>query len=137
MKTTFDLPRRITSRRVELGLSQQQVADLIKRSYVSVYRWEAGETEPKGKNLLALANALKCSPAWLLYGDEELTPIAATAIPSEMDDRQKRLLELFEALPESEKQACILDLEARVENNDRLFEELLKIRKKISKKKTS
>lgn len=137
MKTTFDLPRRITARRVELGLTQQQVADLIKRSYVSVYRWEAGETEPKGKNLLALASVLKCSPAWLLYGDEELTPTPVSEIPADLDERQKRLLELFEALTESEKQACILDLEARVENNDRLLEELLNIRKKISKKKTS
>lgn len=124
------LSERLTFRRKELGLSQKKLADLSQVSYVTVYKWENGDTEPKGKNLFSLSKALKCSPTWLLFGDEDKTPVPVTDLPLELDDRQKRLLELFESLPESEKEAQIRELEARVENFNLLFEELLKVRKK-------
>jgi transcriptional regulator with XRE-family HTH domain len=128
------LSDRISTRRKELGLTQQQLADLVKKSSVSVFKWESGQTEPKGKSLFALSAALKCSPTWLLFGDEDQSPIPADALPLELDEQQKRLLELFSALPESEKEAQIRELEARVENFNRLFEELLKVRKEQTKK---
>lgn len=104
MKTaTFN--DRISARRKELGYTQQKLADLVGKSYVTIYKWEAGDVEPKGKNLFALSSALKCSPTWLLFGDEEQAPIPAEEIPNELDARQQRLLDLFESLPESEKKA--------------------------------
>ena len=126
----MSLHERITARRKELGLAQQKLADMVGKSHVTVYRWETGDTEPKGKNLFALSAALKCSPAWLLYGDEDKTPEPASEIAPALDDQQKRMLQLFDALPESEKESIINELEARVDNFNRLFEELLKVRKK-------
>ncbi|MCJ3066396.1 helix-turn-helix domain-containing protein [Klebsiella pneumoniae] len=126
---------RMAARRKELGYSQQKLADLIGKSHVTIYNWESGYTEPKGKNLFSLSSALKCSPTWLMFGDEERAPVPAETLPLELDDRQKRLLELFEALPESEKESYFKELEARVDNFNKLFEELLKIRKKQSQKK--
>jgi len=132
-KVTFN--ERMASRRKELGYSQQKLADMVGKSHVTIYNWENGDTEPKGKNLFSLSTALKCSPTWLLFGDEEKAPAPADELPLELDERQKRLLELFEALPESEKEKYFNELEARVDNFNRLFEELLKIRKKTSSKK--
>lgn len=132
MKT--ELSTRMAARRKELGLTQQQLANHIKKSYVTVYRWEQGEVEPKGKNLFALASALKCSPAWLLFGDEQTSPTPADELPATLSDREKRLLELFNFLPESEKEIQINELEARVENFNKLFDELLKVRKSTAKK---
>lgn len=129
------LSDRLTARRKELGLTQQQVADKVSKSSVSVFKWENGQAEPKGKTLFALSQALKCSPTWLLFGDEDQSPLAADRLPVELDDRQKRLLELFDSLPESEKENQIIELEARVENFNRLFEELLSVRKKQSQRK--
>jgi len=129
------LSERLTFRRKELGFSQKRLADLAKVSYVTIYKWENGDTEPKGKNLFSLSNALKCTPTWLLFGDDDKEPVPASDLPVELDDRQKRLLELFESLPESEKEAQIKELEARVENFNTLFEELLKVRKKQTQPK--
>ena len=130
-----NLSDRIAARRKELGLTQQQLADLVKKSSVSVFKWESGQTEPKGKSLFALSTALRCTPTWLLFGDKAQTPLPADELPTSLDERQQRLLDLFDSLPESEKEAFINELEARVENFNRLFEELLKVRKNQSNKK--
>lgn len=129
------LSDRIAARRKELGLTQQQLADLVKKSSVSVFKWESGQTEPKGKSLFALSTALRCSPTWLLFGDEEQIPTPVESLPTELDERQQRLLDLFDSLPESEKESYLNELEARVENFNRLFEELLKVRKSQTNKK--
>lgn len=123
------LSDRLSVRRKELGLTQQQLADMVKKSSVSVFKWESGQTEPKGASLFALSKALRCSPTWLLFGDEDQAPTPANELPVELDERQKRLLNLFDSLPESEKEAHIMELEARVENFNKLFEELLMVRK--------
>ncbi|CAD7562652.1 helix-turn-helix domain-containing protein [Salmonella enterica subsp. enterica serovar Saintpaul] len=129
------LSDRIAARRKELGLTQQQLADLVKKSSVSVFKWESGQTEPKGKSLFALSTALRCSPTWLLFGDEEQIPTPVESLPTALDERQQRLLDLFDSLPESEKESYLNELEARVENFNRLFEELLKVRKSQTNKK--
>ncbi|HCL5283264.1 TPA: helix-turn-helix domain-containing protein [Salmonella enterica] len=129
------LHERITARRKDLGYTQQKVADMVGKSHVTIYKWEMGDTEPKGKNLFALATALKCSPTWLMFGDEEQTPPPAAEMSNELDERQTRLLDLFNSLPESEKEKIIGELESRVENFNRLFEELLKVRKSHSSPK--
>lgn len=129
------LSDRIAARRKDLGLTQQQLADLVKKSSVSVFKWESGQTEPKGKSLFALSTALRCSPTWLLFGDEEQIPTPVESLPTALDERQQRLLDLFDSLPESEKESYLNELEARVENFNRLFEELLKVRKSQTNKK--
>lgn len=67
MKTISD---RIKIRRTELQLSQRDLADKIGVTSVAVSRWELDYSQPKGKNLLSLSKALKCTPNWLLNGRE-------------------------------------------------------------------
>ncbi|EFT8655604.1 helix-turn-helix domain-containing protein [Salmonella enterica] len=128
------LSDRLAMRRKALGLTQQQVADAVGRSGVSVYKWESGQNEPKGQNLIALARVLKCSATWLLFGDEDQSPLPVEELPTELDERQKLLLELFDSLPESEKERQIIELTNKVNDFNRLFDELLTARKN---KKTS
>lgn len=127
-KLTFN--DRIASRRKELGLTQQQLADAVGISSVSVYKWEAGITTPKGQNLFSLAEALRCSPTWLLYGTESDEPLKAEDLAPELDERQKQLIDLFDSLPESEKDKHISELKDKVEGFQRLFDELLVVNKK-------
>lgn len=129
-----ELSDRIAARRKELGYTQQQLADLVKKSSVSVFKWESGQTSPKGDTLFALSRALKCPPTWLLYGDEDQTPLPPDELPTELDERQRRLLDLFDSLPESQKEAHLKELEARVENFNKLFSELLEVRKAQQRK---
>lgn len=122
---------RIASRRKELGLTQRALAQLVGLSGVSILKWENGQNEPSGKNLFALSDALKCSPAWLLFGDEDKSPTPASKLPLDLDDQQQQLLHLFAQLPESEKLRLINEITARVDEFNRLFEELLKARKSL------
>lgn len=133
MKNT-ELNDRIRRRRTELDMSQQKLADAVKVSHVTIFKWENGETEPRGQNLFKLSKALKCSPTWLLYGDEDQSPLPAEELPKELDARQLKLLDLFDSLPESEKDRHLTELESRVEGFNKLFEELLATRKKSPKK---
>ncbi|HHE7967378.1 MULTISPECIES: helix-turn-helix domain-containing protein [Serratia] len=131
---TDSLNERIRARRTELQMSQQKLADAVRVSHVTIFKWENGDTEPKGKNLFTLSKVLRCSPTWLLYGDKESTPLPADQLPTELDERQKKLLDLFDSLPESEKERHIMDLELKVDGFNALFEELLMTRKKSTKK---
>lgn len=132
-KTNMTFGERIRARRKDLGLTQKSLAKTLKLSDVSISQWERDESEPTGKNLHALSKALRCSPTWILFGDEDKTPEVPIDIPAPLDAKQQELLELFDALPESEQDAQLSEMRARVENFNRLFDELLKARKRSQK----
>ncbi|BDI41556.1 helix-turn-helix domain-containing protein [Escherichia coli] len=125
----MEMSERITMRRKELGLTKLALAKMLGLSGVSILKWENGQNEPSGKNLFALSDALKCSPTWLLFGDEDSSPTPVDELPTELDEQQTQLLSLFNQLPDSEKTNLINEISARVENFNRLFEELLRVRK--------
>lgn len=52
----------------DLGLRPTDVSEKTKVSKATVSFWLAGTNGAKGKNLLLLAEALKCSPEWLETG---------------------------------------------------------------------
>lgn len=60
---------RIRLRRKSLQLTQKQLAQQVKVSHVAISQWEKEETLPRGENLLRLAEALDCTPAYLIDGD--------------------------------------------------------------------
>lgn len=60
---------RIRLRRKALGLTQKQLSQQVKVSHVAISQWEKEETLPRGENLLRLAEALGCTPAFLVDGD--------------------------------------------------------------------
>ncbi|CAI0836278.1 Uncharacterized HTH-type transcriptional regulator CBU_1416 [Serratia proteamaculans] len=84
MKTAMN--ERIRMRRLQLDMTQLQLAKAVGVSRVSVTKWETGVTQPDGENLHVLARVLSCKPEWLLYGrgepqtldDTKLKTITAT-----------------------------------------------------------
>lgn len=130
------LGQRIRQRRKQIGLNQRQLSKAAGVSYSSISLWEADNTAPRGENLHKLSQALQCSPTWILFGDEDKTPREAIPMdaPLELSEEENELLQLYRALPESEQIAHIRELKARVENFNRLFNELLEARKRSSQK---
>ncbi|HCB1754747.1 TPA: helix-turn-helix domain-containing protein [Klebsiella oxytoca] len=120
---------RIRARRKDLKLTQRALAKLVNVAHVTISQWETGDSEPGGKNLFALSNALQCSPTWILYGDEAATPGTPVDNPPPLDERETELLKLFSSLPESEKERHLTELREKVDGFNRLFEELLQARK--------
>lgn len=125
---------RIRNRRKEMKFTQRSLAKALKISHVSVSQWERDDSEPTGKNLFALTKVLQCTPTWVLFGDEDQSPLEPTDTPPELDDKQRELLDLFIAITDSEQDELLNELRARVENNKIRLEELLKARQRASKK---
>lgn len=59
---------RVTARMRKLNLSATDISKLTGVSKATVSFWVSGTNGAKGKNLLALAKALECSPDWLSEG---------------------------------------------------------------------
>ena len=52
--------------RIERGLTQAQLAELVGVHKNIVYAWEAGNFNPRGANLLKIADALDCDAKELI-----------------------------------------------------------------------
>jgi transcriptional regulator with XRE-family HTH domain len=63
---------RIRAARQQKRLTQQQLADKLGVSRVSVTQWEIGTTKPSTDNLYRIADALDVDMSWLLTGDGAL-----------------------------------------------------------------
>lgn len=66
---------RIKARRIEVGLSVDQVADRIGKNRATVYRYESNEIEKYTLDvLIPLAEALRTTPAYLMGWEESAMP---------------------------------------------------------------
>lgn len=61
--TNLSVKTKIRERRLELGISQQEMAEALGVTQSAVALWELGRTEPSTHNLRRLADVLGCSPA--------------------------------------------------------------------------
>lgn len=59
----------IAQRRKAMGMTQRQLADLLKVSVMAVSAWERGEKNPAAGRLPALASVLRCTIDEL-YGEK-------------------------------------------------------------------
>lgn len=53
--------KKLKEKRIQKGLTQEQLGRLIGVSYRTIYQYETGRREPNLKILRALAVALKCT----------------------------------------------------------------------------
>lgn len=68
---TGSFGERLLARRTELGLSQDDLAKKTGVSRVTISKIElGGSQDTRSSNLFKIAEALKCSPRWLLDGSE-------------------------------------------------------------------
>lgn len=56
---------RVAARRQELGLTNEQLAQLVGATLRTVQRWQDGSNAPSGLQLLRLAKVLEINPAEL------------------------------------------------------------------------
>ncbi|KKM27008.1 hypothetical protein LCGC14_1579150 [marine sediment metagenome] len=62
--------KRIKFARIILGLTQPQVASMMgARSNSKLSNWETDRCKPCATVVPKLAKVLKCTPAWLYFGD--------------------------------------------------------------------
>lgn len=71
----LDVKDLIKARRVELGLSQEEVARAVGVSDATVSRWESGEIENMGRSrIVKLAQVLQITPAAIMGWEDDERP---------------------------------------------------------------
>ena len=103
MENTF-----IYNRRIELGLSQSEVAEAVGVSKAAVSRWESGDIANMKRNRIAkLAEVLQVSPLQILG----MEPVPKKVIPSE---EELSIVLAYRKQPEAVQDAIkkMLDIES-------------------------
>ena len=60
--TNVSVKTKIRERRLELGISQQEVAQALGMTQSAICQWETGVNAPSNNNLIRLADILGCKP---------------------------------------------------------------------------
>ncbi|MCJ4908882.1 MULTISPECIES: helix-turn-helix domain-containing protein [Klebsiella pneumoniae complex] len=121
MKTLAEeIGERIKALRTEKGMSQGQLAKLCGWSGASrVANYEYGNRNVGVDDALSLAKALGTTPVMILFGER--------SDPSNwLTDKQKRVLSLFNQLPEAEQERMIDTFELRLKEIDEYVEKYLR-----------
>ena len=85
----------LKDRRLELGLSLRDVAQIVGVNASTVNRWESGEIDDmKRKRVFAYAKALQISPS-IIMGWQDVPE----GIVAELTNYEEQLLDKFRALP--------------------------------------
>ncbi|BBS11553.1 MULTISPECIES: helix-turn-helix domain-containing protein [Enterobacteriaceae] len=121
MKTLAEeIGERIKALRTEKGMSQGQLAKLCGWSGASrVANYEYGNRNVGVDDALSLAKALGTTPVMILFGEQ--------SDPANwLTDKQKRVLSLFNQLPEAEQERMIDTFELRLKEIDEYVEKYLR-----------
>ncbi|HFU4203788.1 TPA: helix-turn-helix domain-containing protein [Streptococcus suis] len=105
--------KRIKERRKELGLNADQLADKVGVSRSTIFRYEKGEIEKMGPDVLGgIAKALNTSPAVLMGWEENIDRPEIVALYSKLNpERQEKVLDYTKAqLEEQNKVVSIFDV---------------------------
>lgn len=78
---TSTIPGRLTTRRVELGLEQEEVAARMGVARAAYSQYETGKVTPTLEKIEKAAEALETSPQWIAFGgkNQELPVVAYVA----------------------------------------------------------
>lgn len=100
----MDIRDVIRNRRIELGLTMKEVADMVGVSEATISRWESGDIANMRRNKIsALANALQMPPAVIMGWEEPPTyyvnPDTAKMAQELFEDSDMRIL--FDAAKDS------------------------------------
>lgn len=106
---------RLRARRIALGLTQQQLGDMVGVTYQQAYKYEMGINRIAGGRLRAIAQALSVEVSYF-FADADDRPLAV-----ESTARARQLVELtrnFAAIRDERMQEAICDFVRILANSD-------------------
>ncbi|HFP9401523.1 TPA: helix-turn-helix domain-containing protein [Klebsiella michiganensis] len=114
----------------EAGISQSELGRRVGVNSQSVSGWCNSGIIPRKEKLALLPEALGKPLYWFFMTDEEEQSVTAvTQSKTVLNERQSKLLGVFDQLPESEQDRFISLANERLEELDRFMAEFLKRRK--------
>ena len=109
--TTVDIivGARIKQRRLELGMTQTELADLIEVRFQQVQKYENGQNRVAASRLWRIASALDVAVNYFFDGIET---VENATVPTNGDDcidprRKRELVELFTGLTDQQQSAVM------------------------------
>ncbi|MER3384915.1 helix-turn-helix domain-containing protein [Pectobacterium aroidearum] len=119
---------RIFERRKMLGITQGDVAEKLQVSSAAISLWEKGKAIPTSEKLYNLADILQCEIDWLLMGKGAKPNTYGSSPETGLTKEEIQLLDLFNRIPKSERPKILDMIKIRIEEYDKLFQELLETR---------
>ncbi|OAT52164.1 DNA-binding repressor [Kluyvera georgiana ATCC 51603] len=114
----------------EAGISQSELGRRVGVNSQSVSGWCNAGIIPRKEKLALLPQALGRPLYWFFMSEEEEHAIeAATASKTVLNEKQSKLLQIFDQLPEAEQDRFITLAETRLEELDKFIQEYLQRRK--------
>lgn len=95
--------------RVEAGLSQQQLANVVGVSQQSINKYENHSVEPDISTLIALAECFGTSVDYLI-GNTDISRKYEIVHPSDLNNKEKKLIEGYRKATAKDKQIINLVL---------------------------
>ena len=108
---------RLKELREEKGVSQEELARAISSDPRSISRWELEQNAPTLPFVIALAKYFDCSLDFLAG----LTDEFGHSVPSDLSDKERKILKLFGSLTESEQDKLIADAEFYARRSPGIF----------------
>ena len=90
---------RIKELRLERGLSQLQLAKILKYTQSNICEWEKGTVEPKADALLSIADYFSVSIDYLLGRTDEMGELLVIDHSSDFTSKEKKLIANLRKLP--------------------------------------
>lgn len=100
------ISERIKLRRKQLGLTQEDLAEMAESTQHRIWLYESGKGMPSLDKLILLAEALGTSADWLLGLSDDIMPISSA---KDLSDAELRLLNIYRS-KSPEAQQRLLDV---------------------------
>lgn len=118
MNINTSIAARLKMAREQKGLSQAKLAELCGWVQSRIGNYEAGRRSIGVDDAMTIAQALGINPAELIFGDDHAE--------SWLTPRHKKLLALFDQLPESEQDRMMDTFQLRLKEIDEYVEKYLR-----------
>lgn len=109
---------RIKARRVQLGLSVDELSERLGKNRATVYRYESNEIEKLPTTVLEpLAKALNTTPAYLMGWEDEQPTEPQEPAEHELSKNEQEMIEIFKDLTETQQGELIGRAKVMQEHN--------------------
>ena len=95
--------QRIKQRRLQLGISQQELADVLRSSQQQINRYENDKNSPSGDVIVKIARVLDTSADWLLGLTDEIKPVRDATL----SDIEQELIKILRSKSADQQQKIV------------------------------
>lgn len=108
LKTSREIGEKIKKRRMELGISQEALAEILGVTYQQVQRYENGTNRLNVENIQLIAGALSVPISYFFEDDK--TFIVAERPPHYLPTDENKLLKYFRKIKENSSKNVVLQI---------------------------